>query len=128
MSGMSQTEQVQAYLDGLEATKRSALERLRAQIMKAAPEAVEGMSYGLPAFKLHGRALVYYGAAKAHCAFYPGSAAVIAELATALKDYATSKGTIRFPAESPLPEELVARIVRLRIAENEALERKKKTR
>ncbi len=86
-------------------------------IKGAAPEAEECVSYELPAFRLKGKLLVSYGAAANHCAFYPGS--VMQALKEELKDYDTSKGTIRFPAEQPLPRALVRKLVKLRIAKNE---------
>ena len=102
------------YLGRLSADKRSALEALRKTIKAAAPGAEECISYQLPAFRLNGKLLVAYGAAAKHCAFYPGS--VLEELKSALKDYDTSKGTIRFPPNKTLPSTLVRKIIKLRIA------------
>jgi uncharacterized protein YdhG (YjbR/CyaY superfamily) len=101
------------YLAAVSADKRAALEVLRKNIKAAAPKAEECISYGVPAFRLNGRFLVAYAAAKNHCAFYPG--AVIGQLEE-LKSYDTSKGTLRFPAEKPLPATLVRKLVKLRIA------------
>ena len=108
---------VDAYLAGVSADKRVALETLRKTIKAAAPQAEECISYGLPAFRFKGKLLVVYGAAASHCAFYPGS--VVQVLKAELKDYDTSKGTIRFPADRPLPPALVQKLVKLRIAKNE---------
>jgi len=83
-------------------------------IKAAAPKAEECLSYQLPAFRLNGKFLVAYGAAANHCAFYPGS--VLEAIKNELKDYDTSKGTIRFPASRPLPATLVRKLVRFRIA------------
>src|SRR5438309_1239290 len=102
------------YLAALSAEKRAALETLRKAIKAAAPEAEECISYQLPAFRLKGKLLVAYGAAANHCAFYPGS--VVAALKDELEGYDMSKGTIRFPAERPLPPALVRKLVKLRIA------------
>jgi uncharacterized protein YdhG (YjbR/CyaY superfamily) len=107
-----------AYLAAVNADKRAALEALRKTIKAAAPAAEECISYGLPAFRLGGKFLVAYGAAANHCAFYPGS--VVQALKAELKDYDTSKGTIRFPANKPLPPALVRKLVKLRIAKNGA--------
>ena len=101
------------YLAALDADKRAALETLRKNIRAAAPKAEECISYGVPAFRLDGKFLVAYGAAKNHCAFYPG--AVIGQLKE-LKSHDTSKGTLRFPADKPLPPALVRKLVKLRIA------------
>ena len=101
------------YLAAVSADKRGALETLRNNIKAVVPEAEECISYGLPAFRLHGKFLVAYGAARNHCAFYPGG---VIEKLKELKDYDTSKGTIRFPADKPLPAALVRKLVKLRMA------------
>ena len=116
---------VDDYLAKLPAEQRAALESLRGQIRAVAPEAVEAISYGLPTFKLNGN-LVHFGAAAKHCAFYPG--AVIDAFAERLEGFETAKGTIRFQPDAPLPPELVADIVRHRIAENAALAAERKAR
>ena len=102
------------YLAALSADKRAALEKLRQAIRAAVPKAEECISYQLPAFRLNGKYLLAYGAATNHCAFYPGS--VVESLKDELKNYDTSKGTIRFPVDKPLPSALVRKVVKLRIA------------
>ena len=106
-----------AYLAAVSPDKRTALEALRKSIKAAAPKAEECISYGVPAFRLNGKLLVAYGAAAHHCAFYPGS--VVQDLKDELKDYDTSKGTIRFPASRFLPSALVRKLIKLRIAKND---------
>lgn len=106
-----------AYLAGIGPDQRAALERLRAAILAAAPRAEEGVSYGLPAFRLDGKPLAAFSAAKNHCSFYPMSGALVAQHADALAGFDTSKGTIRFTPEKPLPAALVRKIVKARIAE-----------
>jgi uncharacterized protein YdhG (YjbR/CyaY superfamily) len=101
------------YLAAVSEDKRAALERLRKNIRAAAPKAEECISYGVPAFRLDGKFLVAYSAAKNHCAFYPGS---VINTVKELKDYDTSKGTVRFPAGKPLPAALVRKLVKLRMA------------
>ena len=108
---------VDEYLKTIPAAKRGALQKLRAAIRAAAPGAEEGFSYGLPAFRLDGRPLVCYGASTNHCSFFPMSPAVIRAHADELEKYETSKGTIRFPPEKPLPAALVRKLVKARIAE-----------
>src|SRR6266487_1039561 len=103
------------YLAAVTEDKRAALQKLRKAIKAAAPKAEECISYQVPAFRLNGKFLVAYGAAANHCAFYPGS--VITHLKNDLKNYDASKGTIRFPADKPLPATLVRKFVKLRMAE-----------
>jgi len=102
------------YLAAVSPKKRAALEKLRKAIRAAAPEAEECISYQLPAFRLNRKFLIAYGAASNHWALYPGS--VVQCLKDELKDYDTSKGTIRFPADRPMPPALVRKLVELRIA------------
>ena len=105
------------YLAGVSPDKRAALEALRRSIQAAAPKAEECISYQVPAFRLNGKLLVAYAAATNHCAFYPGS--VVQAIKDELRDYDTSKGTIRFPANKPLPPDLVRKLIKLRIAKND---------
>lgn len=98
--------------------KRAALEKLRKAIRAAVPKAEEGVSYGLAAFRLDGKPLVALGATTKHCAFYLMSGSIVEAHKDELANYDTSKGTIRFPADKPLPVALVKKLVRARIAEN----------
>jgi len=107
------------YLAGLSEENRTALQKLRKMIRAAVPKAEECISYGLAAFRLNGRPLVALGATANHCAFYPMSSSTVSALKDDLEGYDTSKGTIRFPANRPLPVALVRKLVRARLAENE---------
>jgi uncharacterized protein YdhG (YjbR/CyaY superfamily) len=109
---------VDAYLEALDDDKRAALEKLRKTIQAIVPKAEECISYGLPAFRLDGRPLVAFGAAANHCAFYPMSSRTVQVHQNDLKAYDTSKGTIRFPPDKPLPVTLVRKLVKTRIGEN----------
>lgn len=109
---------IDEYLAGVSDDQRSALEKIRQTIKAAAPGAEECISYGLPAFRLDGRPLVAFGAAAKHCSFYPMSPATIEAHERELAAYETSKGTIRFQPEKPLPASLVRKLVKARIAES----------
>ena len=108
---------VDTYLASLPEDQRAALQKLRETIKAAAPEAGESISYGIPSFKYKGRPLIHIGAAKHHCAIY---GLVPDAYKDELKQYDTSKGTIRFPADKPLPATLVKKLVKTRMAEIEA--------
>lgn len=109
---------IESYLAALSDDQRSALERLRKIIRNAAPRAEECISYGLPAFRLEGHALVAYGATAHHCSFHPMSPAVIRMFSSELARFDSSKGTIRFHQDRPLPVTLVRKIVKARIVES----------
>jgi len=111
-------ESIDDYLSLLPDDKRKALTKLRKDIKAAAPRAEECISYQIPAFRLDGRVLVWFHAAAGHCSFFPGAHPIKA-CKNDLKKDATSKGTIRFQADKPLPTALVKRLVKARIAERE---------
>jgi uncharacterized protein YdhG (YjbR/CyaY superfamily) len=118
------SKDVDKYLAAVSEPARSTLNTIRATIRSAVPpEATEGISYGIPMFKYKG-ALVWFAAFSKHCSFFPGSLAAIAASKNELKNYQTSKGTIRFPVDKPLPATLVKQLVKARIAENERRERR----
>jgi len=111
---------VERYLAKVPEPARATLQRLRVVIRSAAPkEATEAISYGIPAFKYNGL-LVAYAAFANHCSFFPASGRLLEEFAEELKDYPCSKGTIRFAMDKPLPAALVKRIVKARVAKNQA--------
>ena len=108
---------IDAYLASVPPKARAGLEKLRKIIRAAVPDAEEGFSYAMPAFKLNGRPLIAFAAAQDHSSLYPMSAAVIRDLAPHLEKYETSKGTIRFPPDRPPPASLVGMILKARMAE-----------
>jgi len=111
---------VEAYLARIPEQARTTLEIIRATIRAAAPkEATEALSYGIPSFQYKG-ALVSYAAFKEHCSLFPMGSSAIEEFAEELKGFRTSKGTIQFPVDKPLPKSLVKKIVKARVAHNEA--------
>jgi uncharacterized protein YdhG (YjbR/CyaY superfamily) len=110
---------VDAYLAKVPEPARTTLEKVRATIRSAVPaEATEGLSYGMPAFRYKGP-LVGYAAFKAHCSFFPMQASLIDQMKNELKNYRTSKGTLQFPQDKPLPAALLKKMVKMRVAENE---------
>jgi len=110
---------IDEYLADVNPDQRRALNKLRAIVRAAAPEAQECISYGLPAFRLDGRSLVAFGAWANHCSFYPMSSATLKDFQDDLKDFQTSKGTIRFSPGKPLPATLVKKLIKARMAENQ---------
>jgi uncharacterized protein YdhG (YjbR/CyaY superfamily) len=119
----SKAKTIEEYLAALSDDKRAALQRLRNTIRAAAPRAEECISYQLPTFRLNGKPLVAFGATANHCAFYPMSGTTVEVHQAELEGYETSKGTIRFHADNPLPVKLVRKLVKARIAENAAQQR-----
>ena len=111
---------VEEFLATVPPDKRAALEDLREVIRGAAPGATELINYGVPMFRLNGKNLVSYAAAKDHCSFYVQSPAVMEAHAAELAGFKTSKGTVNFTPDKPIPAELVTKLVKARIAENEA--------
>lgn len=110
---------VDGYLAAVQPELRKALQDLRRTIRAAAPKAEEIISYRMPAFRYQGN-LVYYAAFRDHGSLFIGSVVTQRKFATELKPFAAGKGTVHFTPEHPLPAALVTRIVKARVAENEA--------
>ncbi len=110
---------VDAYLASTPKELRAALENLRAAIQAAAPKAEEMISYQIPTYKYHGP-LVHFVARASYCSFIAVSKTVLEKFKSELADFDTSGTTIHFTAENPLPATLVKKIVKARVAENEA--------
>jgi uncharacterized protein YdhG (YjbR/CyaY superfamily) len=118
---MATPASVDAYVAGLPPGRRAVVETMRRTIKAAAPEATESIAYQMPAFRSHGgQFLVSYAAFKHHYSLFPASGAVIEALGDALRPFLSGKGTIRFPADSPIPTGIVKKIVRVRLRENAA--------
>ena len=105
------------YLDDLPPAQKTALERVRFIVSDLAPDAEEGKSYGVPAFIYAGRPLLGFSAAKQHLSIFPFSPAAIDAVRDRLDGFGLSKGTIRFSPESPVPEDVLADLVRARMQE-----------
>jgi uncharacterized protein YdhG (YjbR/CyaY superfamily) len=114
---------VEDYLFQVPEEARAALEKLRKTIKAAAPDTTETISYQMPTFKYRGRALVGFAAFKNHCSLFPYSTAVMDSHKEELRSYETSKGTIRFTTDNPLPAALVKKLVKERIEEIETRKR-----
>jgi uncharacterized protein YdhG (YjbR/CyaY superfamily) len=110
---------IDEYLAVVPEPARTTLERMRAVIRSAVPEATEAISYGLPTFKYQGRGLVAIAAFKKHCSLFPMSGAVIEKFSHELESFHTSKGTLQFPLDKPLSATLVKKIIKARIVEIE---------
>jgi uncharacterized protein YdhG (YjbR/CyaY superfamily) len=110
-------QDVDRYLAKVPEQHRATLEKLRKTIRAAAPRASEGISYGIPAFRIEGRPFIWYAAWKNHCSLYPLSDSVLEAHAKHLKGYSTAKGTIRFAPDKPLPAAFVRDLVKMRMAE-----------
>lgn len=111
--------EIDKYLKGLPKEQREALEKLRQTILSVAKGAEEKISYGMPTVYYKGN-LVHYAAFKDHMSLFGASAFMTKELKDELEGYKTSKGTIQFTVEKPLPVTLVKRIVKMRMQENDA--------
>jgi uncharacterized protein YdhG (YjbR/CyaY superfamily) len=108
---------VDEYLATKPEAQRAGLMTMRAAIRAAAPEADEVITYKMPGFKTHGRFLVSYDAFKAHFSLFPASEAVIVELGDDIRPYLHGSGTIRFAADRPIPVDLIARVIAIRLRE-----------
>ena len=108
------------YLAGLAPEQRAALQRVVDVAVRAAPDAEEGTSYGMPALRLGGRPLLGFTAAAKHLSVFPFSPAVVEAVAADLEGFSLSKGTIRFTVDRPVPDAVVERLVHLRRAELDA--------
>ena len=110
---------VDEYLAGVPEPARTTLKEMRAVIRTVVPlDSIEVISYGMPAFK-HKKVLVWFAAFSKHCSFFP-TGAVIEAFKNELKGFTTSKGTIQFPTDKPLPSTLVKKLVKARVAQSES--------
>jgi uncharacterized protein YdhG (YjbR/CyaY superfamily) len=110
-------QEIDAYLASLDEPKRSTLEDLRRLILDVVPDAEQCISYGMPAFKVNGKTVAGFAAFKGHLSYLPHSGSVLPELADDLAGYTSTKGSLHFPVDKPLPSALVSKLVRIRMRE-----------
>ncbi len=108
-------EEIDLYLDALEELKRTTLSRLRQTILDILPEAEQGISYGVPAFKVRGKTIAGFAAFKNHLSYLPHSGSVFPQLQDELKGYVFSSGALRFDIDLPLPVPLVEKLIVVRL-------------
>src|SRR5579862_8946604 len=107
---------VEEYIAAQPPAVRPKLEQVRAAIRRAVPEAVEGIGYRMPGYKLHGKPMLYFAGFKAHYSLFAASGTFFAALQDDLKGYEVRKGTVQFPLNKPVPLKLISRIAKLRAA------------
>ena len=113
-NGAVSAQEIDQYLDALEEPKRATLARLRQTILEILPEADQGISYGVPAFKVRGKAIAGFAAFKNHLSYLPHSGSVFPQLHDELEGYTTSSGALRFGIDEPLPVPLVEKLIAVR--------------
>jgi uncharacterized protein YdhG (YjbR/CyaY superfamily) len=110
-------EEIDGYLARLDEPKRTTLEKLRESILDVVPDAEQCLSYRMPAFRLHGKTVAGFAAFKDHLSYLPHSGSVLAELGDEVAGYETSKGSLKFAVDEPLPKHLVKKLITTRMRE-----------
>jgi uncharacterized protein YdhG (YjbR/CyaY superfamily) len=109
------TEDVDRYLADLEDPKRATLEEMRRRILAVIPDAEQGLSYSLPAFKVEGKTVAGLAAFKAHLSYLPHSGSVLAAVREKTGGYTQTKSALHFPVDTPLPQELISELIRIKM-------------
>jgi uncharacterized protein YdhG (YjbR/CyaY superfamily) len=110
-------QEIDSYLAGLDEPKRGTLEQLRGCILAVIPDAEQGISYRMPAFKVRGKTVAGFAAFKNHLSYLPHSGSVLERLRDEVSGYQGTKGSLHFPVDEPLPADLVAKLVEARLRE-----------
>jgi uncharacterized protein YdhG (YjbR/CyaY superfamily) len=110
-------QEIDAYLEGLDEPKRSTLQQLRETILEIVPDAEQGISYGMPAFRVQGKVVAGFAAFKNHLSYLPHSGSVLLELGDEVAGYGGTKGSLHFPIDRPLPKLLVEKLIAIRLNE-----------
>ena len=113
--GAMSADEVDRYLDALEEPKRATLAQLRQTILDLLPAADQGMSYGVPAFKVRGKTIAGFAAFTHHLSYLPHSGSVFPQLKDELEGYICSSGALRFGIGEPLPVSLVEKLIAVRL-------------
>lgn len=108
-------EEIDRYLEEIEEPKRATLQSLRQSILRAVPEAEQGISYGMPAFRVRGKVIAGFAAFKNHLSYVPHSGSVFDQLGAELDGHPRTKGALHFAVDEPLPDELVEKLVSVRL-------------
>jgi uncharacterized protein YdhG (YjbR/CyaY superfamily) len=111
------SEDIDDHLESLDEPKRSTLTALRETIVGIVPDADQCISYGMPAFRLQGKAVAGFAAFKDHLSYLPHSGSVLVEVEEDLAPYEYTKGALRFPIDAPLPSALVNKLIAIRISQ-----------
>ena len=126
---MTTPDSVGAYITSQPPSSRKTLKRVRSVLRKALPAAEEVISYGIPAYRIEGRRVIYFAGWRKHYSLYPAGSRLVAAFAKELEPYEyNDKGTIRFPLAEPVPAQLITRIARFRMKEEAARAAAKKSR
>jgi uncharacterized protein YdhG (YjbR/CyaY superfamily) len=110
-------DDIDAYLAALDEPKRSTLEALRTAILEVVPDAEQGLAYRMPAFKLHGKTVAGFAAFSDHLSYLPHSGTVLSDMGDEVAGYETSKGSLKFAVDEPLPKRLVKKLIATRLRE-----------
>ena len=114
-NGAVSAQEIDQYLDALEEPKHTTLAQLRQTILDILPEAEQGISYGVPAFKVRGKTIAGFAAFKDHLSYLPHSGSVFPQLKDELTGYSTTSGALRFSIDQPLPASLVEKLIAVRL-------------
>ena len=109
--------EIDEYLRGVDEPTRGTLQALRSTILEIVPEAEQGISYRVPAFRVRGNAVAGFAAFKDHLSYLPFSGSVLEQLEDELQEYTMTKSALHFPVDRPLPKKIVERLIAVRLAE-----------
>lgn len=109
------TAEIDDYLAGLDPVKRATLEQLRTSILAVVPDAEQCISYGMPGFRVQGKVVAGFAAFKNHLSYFPHSSSVLPALGDVVSGYAGTKGTLQFPVDEPLPDDVVRLLLRTKL-------------